>query len=65
MGRKYAAFYTGQMQRGSYVLSDYEGGWQVIYQDDDEDIWFVELPDARDRETAIRVADALNAKSPL
>lgn len=39
-----------------------DGTWSIIYKEDDEDIWYVELADAEDEETARRIADGLNLR---
>lgn len=62
MARQYSAFYDAKKSTNSYINTDDEAGWQVIVKDYDEDIWYVEVPDAGDRESALRLAEALNMR---
>lgn len=59
--RKYAAFYNGRKTRNLY--HDYDGTWMIIFQDEGEEEWYIEVPDAGDKESAIRLVDALNLQA--
>ena len=49
--RKYAVLYCAQ-----------RSCWAVIFNDEYEDTWYVDVWDLQDKETAVSLADALNIK---
>lgn len=65
--RTYASFYNGNREsrpgRGYIVPIEDDGTWQVIYQDSGEESWYIEVPDAGSRESAVRLSAALNEQS--
>lgn len=66
MAREYSAFFDAMKparSRSNYFEAE-EGGWKVIFKDtDDIDVvWYIEVPDAGDRDSAIRLAEALNMR---
>lgn len=58
--KQYAAFYNGT--RSPNLYHDDNGVWQIIYKKHDEDAWYVEVPDAGSKESAERLASALNTQ---
>jgi hypothetical protein len=57
--RTYAPFFNGIKSDNVYFTD--VGTWMVIFQDPNEKEWYIEVPDAGSRGSAVRLADALNA----
>lgn len=63
MARTYSAlFKSSKPDSNGYIRSRHDGEWSVIYKDDDDDCWYVELEDAENIETAHKIAEALNLR---
>lgn len=63
MARTYSALYRApKPDEDGYIRPRLEGQWSVIYKDADDECFYVELEDAQDQETALRIAEGLNLR---